>query len=197
MTNRKPFYSGVYRSELSFVNKLRRFVWGIVWCCFFRPSPRSLFRWRRFLLNRFGAKLAHSAVVYPSVKVWAPWNLEMGGRSVLGDYVDCYSVDQIVLEDDVTVSQYVFLCSASHDIESVNRDLVHKPIRLEQGSWVFAGAFIGMGVIVGEGAVVAARSVVVKDVAPYTVVGGNPAKFIKEREATWVMDRENPRSGPQ
>lgn len=182
----KNFYSDTYRSELSFKNKLGRLVWGVVWCCLFRISPRSFFRWRRFLLNSFGAKLARSAVVYPSAKVWAPWNLKMGERSVLGDYVDCYSVDQIVLEDDVTVSQYAFLCSASHDIESPNRDLVHRPIRLERGSWVFAGAFVGMGVIVGEGAIVAARSVVVKGVEPFTVVGGNPAKFIKRREAIWL-----------
>ena len=43
-----------------------------------------------------------------------------------------------------------------------------------------------MGVIVGEGAIVAARSVVVKGVEPFTVVGGNPAKFIKRREAIWL-----------
>ncbi|MDG1302464.1 MAG: hypothetical protein P8R37_12850 [Opitutae bacterium] len=113
----------------------------------------------------------------------------MGERSVLGDYVDCYSVDRVLIEADVTVSQYAYLCCASHDIESPNRDLAHQPIYLKRGSWVFAGAFVGMGVTVGEGAVVAARSVVVKDVASFTVVGGNPAKLIKERKAEWV-DRE-------
>ena len=186
MIESQSFYSGTYRSELSFKNKLGRLAWGVVWCVFFQPSPRPFFRWRRFLLNIFGARLAPSAAVYPSVKVWAPWNLEMAERSVLGDYVDCYSVDQIVLEADVTVSQYAYLCSASHDIESHDRDLVHKPIRLERGSWVFAGAFVGMGVTVGEGAIVAARSVVVKSVDPFTVVGGNPAKFIKKRQVNWL-----------
>jgi putative colanic acid biosynthesis acetyltransferase WcaF len=187
MTNRKLFYSDVYRSELSFNNKLGRFAWGFVWCVLFRPSPRSWFRWRRVLLNLFGAKLARSAAVYPSAKIWAPWNLEMGERSVLGDYVDCYSVDLIVLEADVTVSQYAHLCTAAHDIESPSRDLVHQPIRLGRGAWVFAGAFIGMGIVVGEGAVVAARSVVVKDVERFSVVGGNPARLIKKREANWVV----------
>tara|TARA_B110001469_G_C9647981_1_gene328821 strand:- start:579 stop:1151 length:573 start_codon:yes stop_codon:yes gene_type:complete len=186
MIDRVPFYSGTYCSELSFKNKLGRLTWGIVWTCFFRPSPRQCFAWRRFLLNLFGAKLARTAAVYPSAKIWAPWNLEMGERSVLGDYVDCYSVDEIILEADVTVSQYAFLCGASHDIESPDRDLVHRPILLERGSWVFAGVFVGMGVIIGEGAVVAARSVVVKSVEPYAVVGGNPAKLIKRRKADWV-----------
>ena len=111
----------------------------------------------------------------------------MDDRSVLGEYVDCYSVDLIVIEEDVTVSQYAHLCTASHDIESPHRDLVTKPIHLKKGSWVFAGAFIGMGVTVGEGSVVAAGSVVIKSVAPYEVVGGNPAKFIKHRDANWVI----------
>jgi putative colanic acid biosynthesis acetyltransferase WcaF len=182
----QDFYSGTYRSELSFKNKLSRLVWGVVWCLLFRPSPRPCFGWRRFLLKVFGAKLATTAAVYPSAKIWAPWNLEMGERSVLGDYVDCYSVDRVFIEADVTVSQYAYLCCASHDIESPNRDLVHQPIYLNRGSWVFAAAFVGMGVTVGEGAVVAARSVVVKNVEPYTVIGGNPAKLIKERRAEWV-----------
>ncbi|MDP4644998.1 MAG: hypothetical protein NWS71_11215, partial [Opitutales bacterium] len=102
MIEPQDFYSGAYQSELSFKNKLGRLVWGLVWCILFRPSPRPLFGWRRFLLNLFGAELASTASVYPSAKIWAPWNLKMGERSVLGDYVDCYSVDKIVLEDDVT-----------------------------------------------------------------------------------------------
>ncbi len=186
MDSSKSFYTGTYRSELCFRNKLGRLVWAIIWCLFFRTSPRPFFKWRRFLLNLFGAKLAQSAAVHSSARVWAPWNLEMGERSVLGDFVDCYSVDKIILESDVTVSQYAFLCAASHDIESPSRDLLHRPIYLKTGAWVFSGAFVGMGLTVGEGAVVAARAVVVKDVAPYAVVGGNPAKLIKQREAQWV-----------
>jgi putative colanic acid biosynthesis acetyltransferase WcaF len=180
------FYPHIYRSELSFRNKLGRLIWNIVWVLLFRSSPRIFFGWRRFLLRLFGAKLASSAVVYPSAKIWAPWNLEMGDRSVLGDHVDCYSVDRIIVDADATVSQYAFLCTASHDIESPDRSLIHKPIRVERGSWVFAGAFIAMGVVVGEGSIVAARSVVTKSVEPFSIVGGNPAKFIKERKVDWI-----------
>lgn len=186
MTNLDHFYTGTYASELSFKNKLGRAMWGGVWLLLFRPSPRSLFGWRRYLLRLFGAQLSPSAVIYPSVKVWAPWNLSVGDRSVLGDYVDCYSVDKVIISADVTVSQYAYLCTASHDIESPRRDLVHQAIHLERGAWVFAGAFVGMGVIIGEGAIVAARSVVVKSVEPFEVVGGNPAKLIKKRSALWV-----------
>jgi putative colanic acid biosynthesis acetyltransferase WcaF len=56
-----------------------------------------------------------------------------------------------------------------------------KPIVVADKAWVAADAFIGMGVTIGEGAVVGARAAVFKDVEPWTVVGGNPAQFIKKR----------------
>ena len=45
---------------------------------------------------------------YPSVRIWAPWNLTMGEGSCLGDHVDCYAVDRVTLEPYATVSQYTF-----------------------------------------------------------------------------------------
>jgi len=170
-----------YRSELSTRNQLARALWGIVWVVFCRPSPRPFHAWRCLWLRLFGARLGPGVAVYASARVWAPWNLEMGARSALGDYVECYNVDRIVIEDDAIVSQYAFLCTASHDITDPRRCLITAPIHLARSSWICAGAFVHPGVTVGEGAVVAARSVVVKNVAPWAVVGGNPAKFLKTR----------------
>jgi putative colanic acid biosynthesis acetyltransferase WcaF len=62
--------------------------------------------------------------------------------------------------------------------------LISAPITIEEQAWVAADAFVGMGVTIGKGAVVGARASVYADVEPYTVVGGNPAKFIKKREIT-------------
>lgn len=61
--------------------------------------------------------------------------------------------------------------------------LITAPIVIEDQAWVAAGTFIGMGVTIGQGAVVGARAAVFKSVEPWTVVGGNPAKFIKK----WVI----------
>ena len=96
--------------------------------------------------------------------------------------VDCYSVATVRIGDKVCVSQRAFLCTASHDISHVNSVLIQRPIRIDSFAWVAAQAFVGPGVTVGEGAVVGACAVVTKDVAPWTVVAGNPARFIKKRE---------------
>ena len=95
--------------------------------------------------------------------------------------MDCYNVDRVRIGAHATVSQYSFLCTAGHDIEDPHMKLRTAPITIGDGAWVCAGAYIGMGIHIGEGAVAAARAVVVKDVEVWTVVGGNPAKFIKKR----------------
>lgn len=105
----------------------------------------------------------------------------MAEYSCLANDVDCYCVAPVELGPFSTVSQYSFLCTATHDYEDPEFRLVTKPIRIGAQSWVAAGAFIGPGVDVGAGAVVGARSVVVRDVAAWTVVAGNPAKAVKQR----------------
>jgi len=175
------FYASAYRSELSLGNKLARVAWAVVHVLLFRFSPVPCHGWRRSLLRAFGGRIARTAKIYPSARVWAPWNLTMEPGAVVGPEVYCYSVGPIVLGVDSTTSYRTFLCSASHDIHHAARPLVIGRIRLERGAYVFADAFIGMNVTVGEGAVVAARAVVVRDVGDYEVVAGNPARVVSRR----------------
>ncbi|HEY4188101.1 MAG TPA: putative colanic acid biosynthesis acetyltransferase [Polyangia bacterium] len=170
-----------YRSELSLRNRVARACWGLVWGLFCRSSPRPFHGWRRLWLRLFGAHLDATAAVYPSARVWAPWNLHMGPRTALGDGVDCYNVARITLDEGAIVSQYAFLCTASHDLDDPGRRLITAPIHLGRFSWVCAAAFVHPGITLGEGAVAGARAVVIKDVAPWHVVAGNPATFLKSR----------------
>ena len=86
-------------------NKLGRALWGVVWLFLFRPTPRFLHGWRRFLLRCFGAKIGRGVFPFPSVKVWAPWNLEVGDHCALSDGVNCYCVDRIAIgSHDVRVA---------------------------------------------------------------------------------------------
>jgi putative colanic acid biosynthesis acetyltransferase WcaF len=163
-------------------NKMGRVVWEIIWLLFYRPSPKPFHTWRRFLLRLFGAKIGYGAHPHASVKIWAPWNLEMGDHSCLARKVDCYCVAKIKIGDHATVSQYTYLCSATHDYEKAGMPLVTAPIIIGVGAWVAADVFVGPGVTVGDGAVVGARASVFKDVEPWTVVVGNPARFLKRRE---------------
>jgi putative colanic acid biosynthesis acetyltransferase WcaF len=169
-------------SPHSLSNKLVRVLWGIIWLIFFRPSPRILHGWRRFLLRLFGAKIGKGVHPYPSAKIWAPWNLEMKEHSCLSEAVDCYCVDKITIGAHSTVSQYSFLCTASHDYTNPQMPLITAPITIGEKVWVAADVFVAPGVTVGDGAVIGVRSSVFKDIPPWTVVAGNPAKILKKRE---------------
>lgn len=172
-----------YENRHSFASKIGRLIWKVVWRLFFYPTPRgNLFRpWRILLLKCFGANVQWSSNVLPSCRIWWPSNLTMGAYACLSEDVDCYSVAPIVIGEQATVSQGVKLCTASHDISSRIMELTYKPIVVEANAWVAGWAILLPGVTIGEGAVVAAGAVVVKDVAPWTIVGGNPAKVIGSR----------------
>lgn len=167
--------------HLTSANKLLRLFWRIVWVLFFRSSPRLLHCWRRFLLRLFGATVGNGTVVYPSVQIWAPWNLSIGNNSCLSHFVDCYCVDKVFIGNNATISQYSFLCTASHDYNGRDMPLTTGPIIIENFAWITADVFIGPGVIIGEGAVVGARSTVTKDIAAWTIVAGTPPKTIAQR----------------
>ena len=174
-----------YKNRHSRNSKIARALWNIVWMVLFRPTPDRGFecfvRWRRFLLRLFGAKVGEHCAIRNSVKVWAPWNLELGDYVALSEDCDVYSVDKIRIGDRSTVSRGSFLCCASHDITSSIMELTYAPIIIGTDAWVAGRSIVLPGVTIGDGAVVAAGAVVTKDVESWTVVGGNPAKVIKKR----------------
>lgn len=169
----------VPRSIHSPRHKLGRLVWGLVQGTVFRWSPRPAHVWRAMLLKLFGARITWKSRVYPRAKVWAPWNLVMGDYATLADDVDCYCVDTITVGERATVSQYSYLCGATHDFELERRPLVPKPITIGKRAWVAADAFVAPGVTIGEGCVVGARSSVFKDMPAWHVCVGNPAKPLR------------------
>jgi putative colanic acid biosynthesis acetyltransferase WcaF len=162
---------------------LRRLIWKAVWMVAFRPTPRwALHRWRAALLRLFGAKIGPGCRIAPSCFVWAPWNLEMGTLSALGDDVDCYTMDRITIGSKVAVSQRAFLCTGTHDTTSLKRPLVTSPIVIGDHVWIAAESLVLPGVEIGEGAVIGARSVVTKTMPPWSICAGHPCRIVRPRD---------------
>jgi len=133
------------------------------------------------LLRLFGARIGQRVRIYQSARIWAPWNLEMQDNSCLGDYVDCLNVGRVVLKRYAVVSQYCYLCAAGRDYRDPELPLLSGPIVVGEHAWVTAAAFVGPGVTIGDWSVITANSAVFHDVAPWTVTGGNPAVYIRDR----------------
>ena len=138
-------------------------------------------RWRRLLLVVFGARMAATARVYSSARVWSPAQLRMGEYACVGPGVRVYSMGPITLERSALVSQGAHLCAGTHDVEDPHFQLVARPINVGARAWIATEAFVGPGVTIGEGAVLGARGCAFRDLDPWTIYVGNPAKSLRAR----------------
>lgn len=157
-----------------------RVLWAIA-LPFFRFSPRICFGWRRMLLRLFGAHVGKEVFIYNSAIIYMPWNLEIGDWSSIGENALIYNLGKITIGERATISHRAHLCAGTHDYRDPLLVLLKIPITIGSQVWICADAFVGPGVTVGDWAVVGARAVLTKDVGPWDIVAGNPAKFIKKR----------------
>jgi putative colanic acid biosynthesis acetyltransferase WcaF len=161
----------------------RRVLWTLAQPIF-RFSLRPCFGWRRFLLRCFGAKIGHGVHVYPTATIYFPWNLEAGDETAIGERALIYNLGRVTLGARVTVSHGAHICAGTHDHTKSDFPLLRPPIIIGREAWICADAFVGPGVTIGEGAIVGARAVAMKDVRPWTIVIGNPARETQRREIT-------------
>lgn len=168
--------------SFSLRNRLGRLAWGGVWLLLFRTSPRPMHAWRCFLLRSFGAVIGQDVHIYPSVRIWAPWQLTLGNRVGVANGATLYNMAHLTVGNDCVISQGAHLCGGSHDVDSPNFQLVARPIILGDQVWICADAFVALGVRIAPGCVVGARSLVLKDInEPWTVWAGHPAERKRQR----------------
>ena len=182
-----PQYNPVQTNQMPRREKFLQRIWEVVRVVLCRPTPFFMRRWRRFVTVIFarlcgGCNIARHVSLSRKCRIDYPWRLSIGERSSIGDSAWVYALDRISIGRNVCIGEDVCLITGSHDVASPHFDLVTRPITINDNVWVATGAMVLPGVTIGEGAVVAAGAVVAKDVEPWAVVGGNPAKFIKKRE---------------
>jgi putative colanic acid biosynthesis acetyltransferase WcaF len=161
---------------------LGRLLWKIV-SPLFCYSPRLCWNWRCFLLRCFGARIGNQVRIDPSVRIFIPWNLSIDDWSCVGFDVLIYNLGPLAIAKRVTISQRAHLCGGTHDYRDSALPLVKSTITIGDGAWICADAFIGPDVTIGRDCIVGARGVVVKNVEPFCIVAGNPARKIGERNS--------------
>lgn len=165
----------------SAANRALRALWGVACALLFRPTPRPLHRWRALVLRAFGARLGPGCHVYAGARIWAPWNLRCGPGVAIADGAEIYNPAPVTLGAHAVVSQGAFLCGASHDLDDPEFPMIWAPIRVGAYAWIAARATVQMGVTVGEGAVLALGAIATRDLAPWTVHAGVPARPVRDR----------------
>lgn len=168
-------------ASFSLKNRIGRLVWGIFYLLFFKFSPKPFHAWRTVVLRCFGAKIGKGVHVYPKVKIWAPWTLELDDECGIANDAILYSQGRIKIGSRAIVSQGAYICTGTHDYTKYGHPLLTMPITIGANAWIAAEAFVHPGVVIGDGCVVGARSVVTKDMPAWTVCAGHPCKPLKPR----------------
>jgi len=139
----------------------------------------NLYRLRK--LQSQGLQCSHSTYINRKCTMIKPANINIGANC----YIDgkLYALDRITIGDRTVVGEDVFLCTGSHDIDSVNFKLVTKPISIGSFVWIASGATVLPGVNIGDCAVVGAMAVVAKNIPAGAVAVGNPARIIRTGRA--------------
>jgi acetyltransferase-like isoleucine patch superfamily enzyme len=111
-------------------------------------------------------------------------NIRIGARVFINQNCTIYALAEVTIGNDVMIGPNVSLITSEHPVAPSQRRayLLGRPITIENGVWIAAGAIVIGGVTIGENSVVAAGSVVTHDVAANTLVGGNPARVIRSIE---------------
>ncbi len=133
------------------------------------------------LLRLFGAKVGKGVVIHPGVNIKFPWKLSIGDHTWIGQRVWLDNLDRLTIGSNVVISQGAMIIQGSHDYKKVDYPTYTKPVVLEDGCWVGAGAIVTLGVTMRSHSVLAAGSVATKDLEPYMIYQGNPAVAVRER----------------
>lgn len=173
------------------------------WCVFYNPFAiqlqklnKSIFRYylmntvinkipsrrfRKFYYRCWGMKIGQNTSICRNLIITNPNKVILGKNTRIG--LNCHFQGQagIKIGDNVNFASYSRIWTGSHDVNCPDFSATFKPVVIEDYVWVSTGVNILQGVTIGEGAVVMAGAVVTKDVPPYAIVGGIPAKNKGER----------------
>ncbi|MBI1191266.1 MAG: putative colanic acid biosynthesis acetyltransferase [Tepidisphaera sp.] len=187
---KNPNQSERFRSPWPLREKFGMLGWLIVERCLCRPTPKFLNGWRLFWLRLFGCKISGTPFVHPASIIKIPWQLTLEDQCAIGAYTEIYNLGHVTLKRGCTVAQYTYVCGGTHDLSDPVLPLQVADIVIGEEVFIGAKAIILPGVIIGDGAVLGAGSVTSKDLEPWTIYAGNPARPIKKRK----MDHVTPGS---
>jgi len=136
---------------------------------------------RNLIYRTFGMRIGRGSHIYGGVEVRNPRGIMIGTGTSIGHNVILDGRGGLVIGNNVNFSSGVWVWTVEHDVASPDFKGSSAPVAVEDYAWLSCRVTVLPGITLGEGAVVAAGAVVTKDVEPYTIVGGVPAKKIGER----------------
>lgn len=144
---------------------------GYIPCHFFRKTFYRL----------CGIRIGKNTSFHWRARFFKPWHLTIGRNSIIGNDAMLDARKGIHIGNNVSLSMGVWIWTMEHDPQDPYYRGTGGPVNIHDYAWISCRVVILPDVTIGKGAVVAAGAVVTKDVAPYAIVGGVPAKTIGKR----------------
>jgi len=136
---------------------------------------------RRFFYRAAGIKIGKGSTIHTGARFYDPRNISIGEDSIIGEGVVLDGRDKLMIGSHVDIASEVMIYNSEHDVNNENFVATNATVKIEDYVFIGPRVIVLAGVTVGRGAVVGAGAVVTKDVPPYAIVGGVPAKIIGER----------------
>ncbi len=162
-------------------SKLIRFLWFVVNVIFIQNKLNPFNFLKVILLRVFGAKIGRGVIVKPGVNIKYPWKLEIGNYVWIGEDVWIDNLDDVVIGNNVCISQGVMLLSGNHNYKKSTFDLIIGKIKLKDGVWIGAKSIVTQNVVCDNHSVLTVNSVASSNLESYSVYSGNPAKKVRNR----------------
>lgn len=161
---------------------LRRYSNAVIWLLLGFVAYIPL-RFARNIILRICGMRINKAILYGAFHIRSPSKISIDEGTVIGHGVTLDGRNGISIGKHVNFSTDVMIWTMQHNYNDSSFGAVGGPVVVEDYAWISVRAIILPNVTIGKGAVIAAGAVVTKDVAPYTVVGGIPAKRIGSRNS--------------
>ncbi len=165
-------------------NKLKIVIWYFVNALFVRASWNPFMGIKVFFLKLFGAKIGKGLVIKNNVNTKFPWKLTLGNDVWLGENAWIDNLDEVIIGNNVCISQGALLLTGNHDYTLSTFDYRNAPIIIEDGAWIGAKTVVCPGIKVKSHAILTVGSTATKNMEAYGIYQGNPALKIRTRNIT-------------
>lgn len=164
------------KTGLALQSLFREFILGL---------PDEFSKFRIWYYNRHGCKISRGASLSPNVRVRGLVEMGAGSSIAQNGTISGWSAG-VFIGENVMIAPNVVIVAFDHgsarlDIPMVQQDNEEAAVYIEDNVWISANVTIGKGVRIGKGSIIGANTYVNRDIAPYSIAGGVPAKIIKSR----------------
>lgn len=136
---------------------------------------------RRFFYRLAGIKVGKGSTIHTGARFYDPRNISIGDDSIIGEGVVLDGRDKLIIGNHVDIASDVMIYNSEHDVNNESFSAKNSPVTIEDYVFIGPRVIILAGVTIGRGTVIGAGAVVTKDIPPYAIAGGVPAKIIGER----------------